>query len=128
MGVTRQLPTDETWYLQGLPPVIRLTPPQPFAVGVLVAYLRQLPRVRGHKTWQQVVCMAPAPKPKSAKATPKNGLCACFYGAGRLNRTVDLPLTRRLLYHLSYAGKTKFRCTLAAAQPPCATTATKLKL
>ena len=34
---------------------------------------------------------------------------AYVYGAGRLNRTVDLPLTRRLLYHLSYAGKKGFQ-------------------
>jgi hypothetical protein len=42
------------------------------------------------------------PSGRRKKAPITGGLGAA--GAGNRNRTGDLPLTRRLLYHLSYAG------------------------
>jgi len=37
--------------------------------------------------------IAPTRIQESKKATPKNDLSTCFYGAGNRNRTGDLPLT-----------------------------------
>src|SRR5699024_2965793 len=39
-------------------------------------------------------------------------------GAGTLTRTEDLPLTRRLLYQLSYAGETSILTRLPLAMGP----------
>ena len=48
--------------------------------------------------------IAPTRNPESTKAIPNNDLSICFYGAGTRDRTGHLPLTRRLLYQMSYAG------------------------